>query len=342
MNTRGIFLVNLGSPDSTSVKDVRKYLHQFLMDKHVIDTPYLVRKMIVGAFILPFRPRRSAEAYRKIWWENGSPLIVNSQKVHRLLQEKLDEPVELAMRYGNPSILQGMHNLLKNNPKLAEIFLIPLYPHYAMATVESVLVEVKKTITKLNLKIDLNVQPLYYDNPDYIQALAASAKAYLNREFDHLLLSYHGLPERHLKKSDPTGQHCLIKENCCEISSIAHNTCYRHQVFRTADLLTKELNIPRNKYSISFQSRLGKDPWLKPFTDEELRLLPAKGVKKLLVICPAFVSDCLETLEEIEIAGKKLFLEAGGKEFQMIPCMNDHPLWIDTLQKWCSEPVELL
>lgn len=340
MNNRGILLVNLGSPDSPSVKDVRKYLHQFLMDEYVIDVPYLVRKMIVGLFILPFRLRKSAKAYSKIWWEEGSPLVVISQKVQQLLQGKIDDPVELAMRYGNPSISFGMKELLRINPNLKEILLIPLYPHYAMSTYKTVLVAAKKALTNLDSNIELKVQPLFYDNPNYIQALAASAKDYVNQEFDFLLFSYHGLPERHLKKSDPTGEHCLIKENCCEIDSIAHKTCYRHQVFRTTELVTRELNIPEDKYSIAFQSRLGKDPWLKPFTAEELQRLPAQGVKKLMVICPAFVSDCLETLEEIEIAGKELFMQAGGEEFLMIPCLNDHPMWIDTLQRWCEKTVE--
>ena len=336
---RAVLLVNLGSPDSPSVKDVRKYLHQFLMDERVIDVPYLLRKFIVSAFILPFRPKRSAEAYRSIWWKDGSPLIVISRKVQRLLQEQANMPIELAMRYRNPSIQQGMQNLLrKRDPSVREIFLIPLFPHYAMSTYETVIVAVKKALAEINPDIELRIQAPFYDNPSYIEVLAESARPYLNQEFDHILFSYHGLPERHLKKTDPTGQHCLADEACCNRPSEAHDTCYRHQVFRTSELVANALGIPQNKYSISFQSRLGKDPWLKPYTSEELQLLPKRGVKKLIVICPAFVSDCLETLEEIEIGGRELFLGTGGEEFQMIPCINDHPVWIQTLAKWCREP----
>ncbi|MGD9900248.1 MAG: ferrochelatase [Calditrichaceae bacterium] len=328
---RAVLLVNLGSPASPSVKDVRKYLNEFLMDKRVLDAPYPIRRMIVSGFILPFRPKKSAEAYSQIWWEDGSPLIVISKKVQRLLRERMEMPVGLAMSYGNPSIKETLQDLIVSK-KAEEILLIPLYPHYAMSTYETVVAAVKKHLARMNPAVSLKIVPPFYKESHYIDALAASAESHLKWDYDHLLFSYHGLPERHLKKTDPTGNHCLVNENCCSVPSPAHDTCYRAQVFKTTEELVKKSGIPLNKYSVSFQSRLGRDAWLGPFTSEEIVRLANEGVKKLLVICPAFVSDCLETLEEIGLRGKEAFLEAGGEEFRVIPCLNDHPKWIDALK----------
>lgn len=333
---RGVLLVNLGSPDSTSVSDVRRYLHQFLMDGRVIDSPWLIRKFVVCCFILPKRPKESAEAYKSIWTDEGSPLIVTSRKVKELLAERIDLPVGLGMRYGNPTSADGIRELFNQMMDLEEIHLIPLYPHYAASSYETAVVEVQEQLQKISPRIRLTIQPPFYDNPRYIDALTASASEYLQMDYDHLLFSYHGLPERHMRTADPTGGHCLVRENCCSTPSEAHKTCYRHQVFRTTELFVERAGIPRGKYSIAFQSRLGKEPWLKPYTDFELERLPKEGVKKLLVICPAFVSDCLETLEEIGMRGKVTFLEAGGEEYHMIPCMNTHPKWIETLVEWCQ------
>lgn len=330
----GILLVNLGSPDSTSVKDVRKYLGQFLMDERVIDAPYLIRKMIVSLFILPFRPKNSAHAYKEIWWEEGSPLIVLSRRLEKMLQDRIDTPVELAMRYGNPSIEYGIKQLLEKGVK--EIFLFPLYPHYAMATYETVVVEVERVLKKLKTNIELTIQPPFFDDAEYIQALVESTRAFLKDDYDYLLFSYHGVPERHCKKTDPTGKHCLTVENCCEVASEAHAVCYRHQVLKTTEAFVKAAGIPAEKHSVAFQSRLGVDAWLGPATDAELKRLGQEGVKKLLVMCPAFVSDCLETLEEIGLRGKETFQEAGGGEFHLIPCLNDHPAWVDVIEKYCS------
>jgi ferrochelatase len=235
------------------------------------------------------------------------------------------------MRYQNPSIESAVKKLAAQ--KIDGLLLIPLFPHYAMSSYESAVERVKEVAKKLAPQIQIEVQPPYFDSPDYIAALVASAKDYLEGGYDHLLFSFHGIPERHLRKSDPTGCHCLAKENCCEVPSPAHATCYRAQCFKTVAAFVKLAGVPAGKFSVSFQSRLGKDPWLKPYTDFELAEFPARGVKKLLVICPAFVSDCLETLEEIAIRGRETFLEAGGKEFAQIPCMNGHPLWISALEK---------
>ena len=333
---RAVLLVNLGSPDSTSVADVRTYLRQFLMDSRVIDAPYLVRKMIVELFILPFRPKNSAHAYRTIWWDEGSPLIVLSRRLRQQLKSRLDEPVALAMRYGNPSIEKVIRDLLDRYPGLEELYLVPLYPHYTMATYETVVVEVEDVLRRINMDLSLSLKAPFFDEPAYIRALVDSAAEYLRQDYDHLLFSYHGIPERHCKKSDPTGSHCLMVENCCDVPSPAHATCYRHQVLQATEAFVKMAAIPAEKYSVAFQSRLGMDAWLSPATADELVRLGQSGVKRLLVMCPAFVSDCLETLEEIGLQGKASFLDSGGESFQLIPCLNTHESWVGVLEGWCK------
>ncbi len=335
---RGVLLVNLGSPDSPSVPDVRRYLGEFLMDGRVIDAPFPIRWMIVNLFILPFRPKQSAHAYQSIWWPEGSPLVTISKRAHQAVKAKASVPVELAMRYGTPSIEYGIDQLLRANSRLTQIDMLPLYPHFAMSTIETSVVLARDILRRKAPAVRLNVFPPYFNDPDYITALAASAAPYLQQDYDYLLFSYHGLPERHLRKTDPTGAHCLKVEDCCHVASAAHPFCYRHQTLATTQALVKKLNIPAEKYSVAYQSRLGNDPWLKPATDQELIRLAKAGVKKLLVICPAFVSDCLETLEEIGIRGKESFLEHGGTKLQEIPCMNEHSQWIETLAKWCNQP----
>ncbi len=340
-NTKGILLVNLGSPDSYSEVDVRKYLDEFLMDERVIDLPYLLRRFILSAFILPKRPKNSAHAYKTIWWDEGSPLIVLSERLLEGVRKKVSVPVELGMRYGNPSIEYGVKQLIeKSGGDLKEIMLVPLYPHYAMATYETVVEKTKEVIKKNKLDITLSLLPPFYDHPDYIKALVESAKEYLHSEYDHILFSFHGVPERHLKKTDHTKKHCLKVENCCHTPSEAHSVCYRHQCIRTVEEFAKKANLPEGKFSISFQSRLGVDKWLQPFTDQEISRLAKEGVKKMLLLCPAFVSDCLETLEEIAMQGKETFIEAGGEEFTQILCLNDHPLWVDTLSNWLNNNAE--
>jgi ferrochelatase len=328
--SKGILLVNLGSPDSPLVPDVRRYLNEFLMDERVIDSPWLVRRFVVG-MILINRPKESAHAYEKIWTKEGSPLVVTSKHVQALLQKRINVPVELAMRYQNPSIESAIQKLAAQ--KIDDLFLIPLFPHYAMSSYESAVERVKVVAKKKSPLMKIIVQPPYFDSPDYIAALVASASDFLKKDFDHLLFSFHGIPERHIKKSDATGYHCLATPNCCETPSPAYATCYRAQCFKTAKLFVEKAGVPAGKWSVSFQSRLGKDPWLKPYTDYELPRLAVEGKKRMLVICPAFVSDCLETIEEIGIRGREQFLAANGKEFTRIPCMNEHPAWIDALEK---------
>jgi len=326
--SKGVLLVNLGSPDSPSVPDVRRYLNEFLMDSRVIDVAWPIRRFVVG-MVLINRPKESAHAYEKVWLKEGSPLVVISKNVLKKLQPRVKMPIELAMRYQNPSIDQAMRKLVGQG--VDDLLLIPLFPHYAMSSFETAVERVKEVAAKMSPGMRITVQPPFYKDPDYITALISSAEDYLSKGYDYLLFSYHGLPERQIKKSDPTGTHCLLKENCCEVASPAHATCYRAQCYQTTKAFVENAGVPREKYSVSFQSRLGKDPWLKPYTDFELERLAKQGVKKLLVICPAFVSDCLETIEEIGMRGCDTFLEAGGKELTRIPCLNEHPLWIDAL-----------
>jgi ferrochelatase len=330
MAQTGVILANLGSPDSTEVKDVRRYLNEFLMDGRVIDIPLITRTLLVRGIIVPFRAPKSAEAYRTIWWEDGSPLIAISRQLQKAVQEKLDITVELAMRYGNPSPKKAYDNLVAANPDLKEVIVFPLYPHYAMSSYETAVEYMKEVHRKYNYSFRLTFIDAYYNNLEYIHALAENIKPYLEQEYDQLLFSYHGIPGRHLRKTDPTKQHCLMVNDCCNVQSAAHATCYRHQVFETTKLVTEALGVPKNRYAVSFQSRLGKG-WLEPFTDIRLEQLPKEGIKKLLILCPAFVSDCLETLEEIAIRGKETFMEAGGESYTMIPCLNTHPLWVNTV-----------
>ncbi|MEX0721776.1 MAG: ferrochelatase [Balneolaceae bacterium] len=342
----GILLVNLGSPDSYEPDDVKVYLREFLMDKRVLDAPNTIRKMIVEGFILPFRPEESAEAYELIWWDEGSPLIVITRQVLKKLKQRLGDsvPVSIGMRYGNPSIEAGVEDLLAQNPDLENIFLIPLYPQYAMATSETVIEKMKEVMLENYPQLKTIIKDPFYDDLLYVKALAESIRPYLTEDIDHLLFSYHGVPERHIKKRDITGDHCLKCEDCCNVNSPAHKFCYRHQDYKTTQNVAEYLNLENQdfSYSVSFQSRLGIDPWIKPSTEEELtRLAEEEGKKKIAVACPAFVSDCIETLEEIGIRGKEDFIEAGGENLVLIPCLNDNELWIDALEKWCSEVVSI-
>jgi ferrochelatase len=333
---KAILLMNLGSPDSTAVKDVRKYLNEFLMDKRVIDIPLIARALLVRGIIVPFRAPKSAEAYKTIWTKEGSPLVVLTKQLQEALQQQVSEPVAIAMRYGSPSPQQAYDRLLTDNPELDEIIILPLYPHYAMSSYETAVEYAKEQYAKGAYPFKLTFIKPFYNDPGYLNALTKNIKPWLANEYDHILFSYHGIPERHIRKSDTTGCHCLQVSNCCETPSPAHDTCYRHQVFTTTKLVTDQLGIPADKFSISFQSRLGKG-WLQPFTDIRLEEMPGEGIKKLLIICPAFVSDCLETLEEIDERGRASFLQAGGESYNMIPCLNTHPLWVETIAQWIEE-----
>jgi ferrochelatase len=333
---QGILLMNLGSPDSTAVPDVRKYLREFLMDKRVLDAPYPIRFGVVEFGILPKRPKQSAEAYKSIWTAEGSPLIVTGRKLRDAVQARAAVPVELAMRYQSPSVEKAVESLARQG--VTEIILLTLFPHYAMSSYETAVEKVRETVRRHG-KIQLQVIEPFYDHPAYLAALTASAENYLTRDYDHLLFSFHGLPERHMRKADPTGAHCMMTPDCCKTPSPAHKTCYRAQCFKTAREFVRSTGVPEGKYSVAFQSRLGREPWLRPYTDLELIRLAESGVKKLLVICPAFVADCLETLEEIQIRGRASFLAAGGESLIQIPCLNLHPKWIEAVMQLLPESV---
>lgn len=319
--SKGILLVNLGSPDSTNVEDVRTYLREFLMDKKVLDSPWIIRKTIVELFILPKRPEKSAEAYRKIWTKEGSPLIVYSKILRDMVQKQMDIPVVLAMRYKNPSIEAGLQELYDKGVR--DILVVPLYPQYTMSSTETVADKVLEIQKKSYKDIKINFLKAFYNHPDYIKVLGDSIKENLPENFDKLLFSYHGIPERHDNKA----------LRAAKVSKLPIET-YRNQCFETTRLVTEYLQLPEDKYTTSFQSRLGRDPWIKPYTDHMLEEFPAQGVKNLAVCTPAFVSDCLETLEEISMEGREEFLKAGGEQFTYIPCLNDRQDWVDTLVKW--------
>jgi len=334
-STTGVLLVNLGSPEAPEIPEVREYLNEFLSDPRVIDLPWPLRKAVLYAFILPFRPRESAEAYEKIWGPSGSPLISTTENVADELRGRLDVPLEIAMRYGEPSIEHGVDALLDRGVR--DLFVIPQYPHYAMSSYETVVAEVQEVVDDRPENVDLDIQPPFYDDPDYIDALVESAGDYLEEGFDKMLFSYHGVPERHIKKGDPSGCYCLEMENCCAKPNPVHGMCYRHQVHATTWAFVERAGIPEEKYEVTFQSRLGPDPWLEPFTADRLEELPSEGVKDVLVITPAFVADCLETIEEIDMEGRGIFLEAGGKNFELVPCLNEDPKWLDLLERFVRD-----
>ena len=332
---KGLLLINLGSPDSTSISDVKKYLDEFLMDKRVIGKSYIFRWILVKLIILNFRPKKSAKAYKKIWWKEGSPLIVLSRKLFKKVSDQLQIPVALAMRYGSISIYNGLKEL--NDKGVSEFIILPLYPHYAMSSYETVVEKVKEEV-KINFPENkIKVIEPFYDDPKYIELLSLKIKDTIKDiEYDHILFSYHGIPVSHLKISDPTNTHCYKAKNCCSVDSKAHKTCYKHQVTITTELVAKYLGLEREKYSISFQSRLANEPWLKPYTDSELERLAKEGKKNMVVVTPAFVTDCLETLEEIVMEAKDEFLEAGGENYYYVPCLNDDDNWAKLISKWAK------
>ncbi|MRI00966.1 ferrochelatase [Kriegella sp. EG-1] len=332
---KGVLLVNLGSPESPTAKDVKPYLDEFLMDERVIDVPNWLRNIIVRGIILRTRPKKSAEAYAKIWWDEGSPLVVISERFTEKVQNQTKMPVALGMRYGKMTIKNALQELV--NKGVDEVLLVPLYPHYAMSSFETVVVKTMEVQEEFFANVKITTLPAFYKNEDFIRVLSERIKEGLDGfDYDHVLFSYHGIPERHIRKSDPTRFHCKIDGNCCNTNSVAHNTCYRHQCFETTKKVKAYLNLPDDKISNSFQSRLPNDPWLKPYTDFEFVRLAEEGKKNLAVITPAFVSDCLETLEEIAMEGKHQFQEAGGGDYRHIACLNDGDAWVSVMSDWVN------
>jgi ferrochelatase len=333
MSKKGILLMNLGSPNSPNVGDVKVYLREFLMDEKVIDIPLIIRTLLVKGIIVPFRSPKSAHAYQSIWTKEGSPLLVNTYQLQKALQNIVPEVVEVCMRYGTPHPAAAFESLQMKVPDLEEVILFPLYPHYAMSSYETAVEYAQKIHSENKYPFKLTVVPPYFEAKVYIDALASSIKPYLQQDFDKLIFSYHGIPERQIKKGDITCNHCLKTKDCCEVASSAHEFCYRHQTFTTTKLVATNLGLEASLFEQTFQSRLGQDKWLTPYTAARLKELPKEGVKKLLVACPAFVSDCLETLEEIAEEGKEIFLEAGGDSFTMIPCLNSQTIWVSAVNE---------
>ncbi|MGB0524288.1 MAG: ferrochelatase [Flammeovirgaceae bacterium] len=332
----GVLLVNLGTPDSTKVSDVRKYLRQFLLDGRVIDISPIGRFFLVNFIIAPFRSPKSAKEYRKLWTEKGSPLLYHSVELTDLLREELDQSafqVELGMRYQNPSIQSALDKL--KGPKLEKLIVLPLFPQYASATTGSVHQEVMRIVSKWELIPKIVMIDTYADNELMAQTFAELGKQYMVKEdYDHYLFSYHGLPERQLKK---TGTGCRCDEKCCAVFSVRNRLCYRAQCYETSRVLARALNITEDQYTVSFQSRLGKTPWIQPYTEDKVKELAHKGIKKLLVFSPSFVADCLETTVEINEEYGEQFLEEGGEKLQLVESLNTHPMWVQTLKEMVLE-----
>ncbi|MFT4780521.1 MAG: ferrochelatase [Psychroserpens sp.] len=337
---KGVLLVNLGSPDSPEPKDVKKYLGEFLMDERVIDVPLWARTLLVKGIVLNTRPKQSAKAYKKIWWDEGSPLIVLSERLQSGIQNQTSLPVALGMRYGSMTMMKGFQELVDKG--VDDILLIPLYPQFAMATTETIVVLAEAIRAEHFPKVKITDLKPFYNDPKYIEVLSNSIAKHLEgNDYEHLLFSYHGVPERHIRKSDITSSHCKPNDRidcvCCKTPSPAHEFCYKHQCKEVTRLVGEHLKMTEGTFSTSFQSRLGFDPWLQPYTDLTIERMGKEGIKKLAIVTPAFVSDCLETLEEIAMEGEEIFHEVGGKDFTTIPCLNDDSAFVGLLSQWIND-----
>ncbi len=327
----GVLIVNLGTPDSPAVPDVRKYLREFLMDGRVIDIPFIPRWMLVNLIIAPFRSPKSAKVYRELWTDQGSPLKIYGEKNEIQLQQALGDTyvVKLAMRYQNPSIEKSLKAF--QTMGLNKIIVIPFFPQYASATTGSVYEEVMRIIGQWQIIPEIEFINYFYNHPKFIKAFADNGRKYLEKEdFDFVLFSYHGLPERQIRKGDCTGNVCQLG-SCCDTIHELNQHCYRAACFETTRLLAKELGLKEGTYSTCFQSRLGKDPWIQPYTESVIKELAGKNIKKVLAFSPAFVSDCLETTIEVGEEYKELFEEHGGEHWQLVESLNDSEAWIDLL-----------
>ena len=327
---KGILLINTGSPAAPTVKEVRKYLAQFLMDPYVLDIPFWKRWLLVHALILRTRPKRSARLYRQIWTAEGSPLILISEGQRSSLAAETGLPVALGFRYGAPSIKEGLAALLEQGCDTVIGF--PFFPQYSLATTESILVQLRAASREASHPHTLKIIPPFWNHRAYLDAWIESVKKNLPQEADHLLISFHGLPERHIQKADPTGQTCLKSPDCCKnASGELLQRCYRAQAYQMTQSLVHALNLPQDQYTLCYQSRLGREAWLTPYTHESTIKLARLGVRHLAVVAPSFISDCLETLHEIRIELKETFLASGGKEFIYLPCLNESTRWMSQI-----------
>jgi ferrochelatase len=307
-------------------------LKEFLSDDSVIDLPKPVQQLIVRAFVIPFRPKRTKKAYEQIWTPEGSPLVINSEKIARALQKKTGWDVRIAMRYQEPSIFKVIEKINKDNCE--ELIVVPLYPHNAMATVGSTRKEVERIVEEVNSKLKIRFVKPFFDHPAYIESLSNSIRPHLSDQMDMLLF-----PERQIRKADPVGTHCMSLTNCCSRHSSSVVQCYRANAFKTAELTAHKLKISKEKWRTSFQSRVSAigPKWLTPYTSDELKHGPSNGIKNIVVACPSFICDCLETLFEIDIEGRQVFNESGGQSFRFVPCLNEDSDFIDCMENIISE-----
>jgi ferrochelatase len=332
---RGVLLVNLGTPDSPSTRDVRRYLREFLSDPRVVDLPAPARFLLLRLVILPFRPRRSAEAYRAIWTEEGSPLMVHGVALRDAVARELGDGfrVELAMRYGRPSIAEGMARLREAG--VEHVIALPLFPQYSAAASGSARARIMEEAARHWDVPSLQVLGDWYALPEFASVWGEVAGPSLAKFApDFVLFSYHGLPERQVKRSDPSGSFCLASDSCCDRIGPQNARCYRAQCFATTRILVGALGLDPERATTAFQSRLGRDPWIRPYTDEVLGELARDGVKRLAILSPAFAADCLETLEELGIRGREQWLAAGGEDLLLVPCPNGHPAFARAVAGW--------
>lgn len=328
----GLLLVNLGTPRSPKPRDVYRYLIEFLTDERVMDMPWLKRQLLVRGLIVPMRYRQSAHAYQQIWTDQGSPLMVFGKQVKEKLQQILGGKfcVELAMRYQEPSIQKGLDSLMA--AEIDHLVVLPLFPHYASATTGSVHQKVQELLSRYRVIPKVTLIDHYATHPKLISAFCEVAKPYHPEKYDHILFSFHGLPERHLRDADTSGQ-CLVKSDCCQSLCRRNRNCYSAQCHATARAIVKGLDLPAGySHTICFQSRLGKDPWIQPYTSASIAELAKQGKKRILVFCPAFVCDCLETIYEIGVEYAEEFKHAGGERLDLVPGLNAHPSWIEALR----------
>ena len=326
----GVLLINLGSPKELSKKSVRQYLRVFLSDDNVVDLPKFFQQFILRLFILPFRPKNTLEAYEKIWTKEGSPLIISTESIANKLTKKTGWNVEYAMRYEEPSIEKALHKFKEN--EINKIYVISLYPHNAMATTVTTELETRNVAMNVSNDFELIFTKPFFDNEEYINAMVNSIRPYVeNKSYDKIIFSYHGIPKRQAKKTDETGEHCFSTSNCCEVENDGSKDCYRSHTRIASDLTAKKLGLEDDQWEIAYQSRIGPG-WLTPFTDKRLAKLPEEGKNNIAILCPSFISDCLETLEEIDIRGRETFLKAGGKNMTYIPCLNDSEDTINLLE----------
>ncbi len=331
MKKKGVLLINVGTPDEPTVKSIRKYLREFLLDPDVIDAPYIIRQLLVRGIILRFRPKKITPLYQKIWMEEGSPLRVYSERITKSLNSMTDEfEFEFAMRYGNPSIRSGLENLRSRG--VDELLLLPMFPHYAQATTESSLKHSYKQLKAMKWEPEIIEMGHFETEQEYIIPLTKSIQHHIDDD-THLLFSYHGLPVSHVKRIDKSKSHCQKVNDCCSIKTDANELCYGHHCMETTQTVVGLLGLNKEQWSISYQSRIGPVKWLQPSTTDKVEELVKRGIRKIAIVAPAFLADGLETLEELDIGIREHFLELGGEELTVVKCLNDNQDWVEGLYK---------